>query len=131
MLTGIIDSGSDVTIKYMPNTAAVVSDSFFNRNTTILYDHEQIIDVLTTGDITRVARNDLILAHELYHSWNYATASIWGTTGTVRIGDAVDGLPSGEAWATRYTNRIRNQKNYNYFRTHYKHSGKNYCVGDC
>ncbi|KZN45754.1 hypothetical protein N474_25155 [Pseudoalteromonas luteoviolacea CPMOR-2] len=109
----------------------LTAGEWFGKNSTIYFDPTHVSKIVTSGNLFRTASPDMILAHELYHAWNYAASSWFSDGGARRIGGGVYGLPSQEAYAVRHTNLIRRQLGYGYIRTHYNHKGHHYCVEGC
>jgi len=130
LLSGIIDSGASVTFEFAKGALATQGE-FFGKNSTIFFDPSRAEQIVTSGNVLRAARSDMILSHELYHAWNNGVSGWFSTGGARRIGESIYRFPPQEAYATRYTNVIRGQLGYGYIRTHYLKNGHQYCVDGC
>jgi len=71
----------------------------------------------------RKANSGMVFAHELHHVWDRLSGGR-----AMNLGKPVSGLPANEAYAVRYTNRIRKELKYNYQRNTYTRRRKTYDI---
>ncbi|WP_165728396.1 RHS repeat-associated core domain-containing protein [Pseudoalteromonas sp. 31A1] len=126
MLEGIAGTDAEITFEYGRNTFKTVG-SHFSNDSTIHFDplHSEPFRGLRFRKPVNVSgeSSTLALGHELHHAWKNAASTMFSSGGVTRIGDPRGGGLTGEAYAVRHTNLIRNQMRLRYQRTHY--------VGQC